>query len=84
MGQKSLKPCREPGGMLRYGIPAYRLPRGILNREIDRIESLGVKIEPGKKMGKEFGLEDLKSYDAIFMATGAWAENKTKNPGGRS
>ncbi len=64
------------------GFPPYRLPRGILNQEIDRIESLGVKIETGKKLGKDFGLEDLKSYDAIFLATGAWAENKPKIPGG--
>jgi len=71
----------QPGGMLRYGIPAYRLPRGILNREIDRIESLGVKIESGKRLGKDFGLEDLKSYTAIFVATGAWAENTPKIQG---
>jgi NADPH-dependent glutamate synthase beta subunit-like oxidoreductase len=80
-GAKVFEAMPQPGGMLRYGIPAYRLPRGTLNREIDRIESLGVKIEPGKRLGKDFGLEDLKSYDAIFMATGAWAENKPKIQG---
>jgi NADPH-dependent glutamate synthase beta subunit-like oxidoreductase len=80
-GAKIFEAMPQPGGMLRYGIPAYRLPRGILNREIGRIESLGVKIESGKRLGKDFGLEDLKSYDAIFMATGAWAENKPKIQG---
>jgi len=80
-GTKVFEAMPQPGGMLRYGIPAYRLPRAILNREIDRIESLGVKIEPGKRLGRDFGLEDLKSYDAIFMATGAWAQNKTKIQG---
>ena len=81
-GAKVFEAMPQPGGMLRYGIPAYRLPRGILNREIDRIESLGIKIMPGQKLGKDFGLEDLKSYDAIFVATGAWAENQPKIEGG--
>ncbi len=80
-GVRVFEAMPQPGGMLRYGIPAYRLPRGILNREIDRIESLGVKIEAGKRLGKDFGLEDLKSYDAIFLATGAWTENKPKIQG---
>lgn len=74
----------EPGGMLRYGIPAYRLPRGVLNREIDRILSLGVKIRTGARMGVAFGAEDLKTYDAVFLATGAWAENKPELPGADS
>jgi len=80
-GVKVLEAMPQPGGMLRYGIPAYRLPRGILNREINRIESLGVKIETGKRLGKDFDLGDLRSYDAIFIATGAWAENKTEIQG---
>ena len=76
-----LEAMAEPGGMLRYGIPAYRLPRGILNGEIDRILSLGVKIRTRKRMGIDFGFEDLKPHDAVFLATGAWAENKPKLPG---
>jgi NADPH-dependent glutamate synthase beta subunit-like oxidoreductase len=71
----------DPGGMLRYGIPAYRLPRKILNGEISRIESCGVDFETGKKFGKDFGLPDLKSYQAVFLATGAHAEQKPKIPG---
>lgn len=76
-----LEALSEPGGMLRYGIPAYRLPKSILNREIERILSLGVKIRTGKRMGADFGSEDLKTYDAVFLATGAWSENKPKLPG---
>jgi NADPH-dependent glutamate synthase beta subunit-like oxidoreductase len=80
-GVKIWEAMPEPGGMLRYGIPAYRLPRRILNQEIDRIESLGVKFDTGKRLGEDFGFEDLKSYAAVFLATGAWAENKPKIPG---
>jgi len=71
----------EPGGMLRYGIPQYRLPRKILDAEIKRIESLGVEVQTGKKFGSDLGLEDLKAYQAIFLATGAQAEQKPKIPG---
>jgi NADPH-dependent glutamate synthase beta subunit-like oxidoreductase len=60
--------------MLRYGIPAYRLPRKILDKEIERIESLGVQIQTGARFGSDLGLEDLQSYGAVFLATGAQAE----------
>jgi len=72
---------QEPGGMLRYGIPKYRLPRNILNREISRIKSLGVEIRTGKRLGGSFGPEELKPYEAVFLATGAWTEQKPKLPG---
>jgi NADPH-dependent glutamate synthase beta subunit-like oxidoreductase len=72
---------REPGGMLRYGIPKYRLPRNILNQEISRIKSLGVEIKTGKRLGGDLGPEELKPYAAVFLATGAWAEQKPKLPG---
>jgi NADH-quinone oxidoreductase subunit F len=63
----------RPGGMLVQAIPAYRLPREILAREIRMIEQLGVNIETGKKLGKDFSLKDLKAkgYDAVYIATGA-------------
>ncbi len=72
---------KEPGGMLRYGIPKYRLPRNILNQEISRIKSLGVEIRTGKRLGGDFGAEELKPYAAVFLATGAWAEQKPQLPG---
>ncbi len=66
------------GGMLRYGIPEYRLPKAILDWEIEGILSLGVEVHTGKKWGKDFTIEDLKKqgYDAIFIGIGAWAVRK--------
>ncbi len=66
----------EPGGMLRYGIPEYRLPRKILDKEIERIESMGVQIQTGTRFGSDLGLEDLRAYGAVFLATGAQAEHR--------
>ena len=61
------------GGMLRYGIPAYRLPKDILDKEIENIEKMGVKISYNKRLGRDFTIESLKSsYDAVFVAIGAW------------
>ena len=71
----------DPGGLLRYGIPEYRLPRKILFQEIKRIEKWGVKIKTGTKFGTHFGWEDLKSFAAIFLATGAHIDQKLKIPG---
>ena len=59
------------GGLLRMGIPPYRLPRDVLDREISAIESLGVEIRTGVPIGEEIRIEDLKNYQAVFVATGA-------------
>jgi heterodisulfide reductase subunit A-like polyferredoxin len=60
------------GGMLWVGIPSYRLPREVINREIDAIVSLGVEIKLNSPIGEAIKLEDLqKEYDAIFIAAGA-------------
>lgn len=63
----------RPGGMLVQTIPAYRLPRETLAREIRMIESMGVQIETNKKMGRDFTLKDLKEqgYEAVFIGIGA-------------
>jgi NADH-quinone oxidoreductase subunit F len=63
----------RPGGMLVQTIPAYRLPRETLAREIRMIEQLGVEIETGKALGKEFTIADLKAqgYEAVFIGVGA-------------
>jgi NADH-quinone oxidoreductase subunit F len=63
----------RPGGMLVQTIPAYRLPRETLAREIRMIEQLGVTIETNKKLGQDFTLQELrdKKYDAIFIGIGA-------------
>jgi len=59
------------GGMLRMGIPSYRLPKGVLDREISAIQALGVEIRTGIPFGEKLELGDLKDYQAIFIATGA-------------
>jgi NADPH-dependent glutamate synthase beta subunit-like oxidoreductase/Pyruvate/2-oxoacid:ferredoxin oxidoreductase delta subunit len=62
----------RPGGMLRYGIPSYRLPRHILDAEIEAIVKLGVKISCNTVIGKEKSLEKLKSeFEAVFIGIGA-------------
>ena len=62
----------KPGGMLRYGIPVYRLPRDILDAEIQRIEDLGVEIQCGVTIGNDLTLDDLRSqFDAVYLAIGA-------------
>ncbi len=61
------------GGMLRYGIPEYRLPKAILDDEIAEIASLGVKLENNVKLGKDISFEDYKAkFDAVIVAVGAW------------
>lgn len=64
----------EPGGMLRWGIPAYRLPRHILEAEINYIKALGVEIETNVTFGKDITLDSLKhqSFKAVFLGIGAW------------
>lgn len=62
----------RPGGMLVQTIPAYRLPREILAREIRMIEGMGVTIETGKRLGKDFTLAQLREqgYEAVFIGVG--------------
>ncbi|RJP65911.1 MAG: NADH-quinone oxidoreductase subunit NuoF [Candidatus Abyssobacteria bacterium SURF_17] len=62
----------QPGGMLRWGIPAYRLPRDVITREVRMIEHLGVDIETGMKLGRDFTLKSLKAdgYKAVFVGVG--------------
>jgi len=62
----------RPGGMLRYGIPAYRLPREVLDAEIQRILDLGVELKCGVVIGKDISLDQLRQdYKAIFVGIGA-------------
>ena len=60
------------GGMIAVGIPAYRMPRHILQRDIDIIQSMGVEIIYNTRIGKDISLPELKQkYDAVFLAPGA-------------
>jgi NADPH-dependent glutamate synthase beta subunit-like oxidoreductase/Pyruvate/2-oxoacid:ferredoxin oxidoreductase delta subunit len=62
----------KAGGMLRYGIPDYRLPQDVLDKEIKRIEDLGVEINCNKVIGKDIPYEDIQNnYNAIFVGIGA-------------
>jgi len=62
----------KPGGMLRWGIPGYRLPESILDAEIQKILDLGVELKCGVKVGKDVSIDELQqSYDAIYVALGA-------------
>jgi NADPH-dependent glutamate synthase beta subunit-like oxidoreductase len=61
----------EPGGILRWGIPQYRLPKDVLRKEVERILSLGVEMKTGTEVGKSFRFEDLKGFDALFVSPGA-------------
>ena len=71
------------GGMLRLGIPSYRLPRDILDRELSDIEAFGVKIRTGVTLGEDIRLEDLKDHQAVFISTGAHKSRGLQIPGGR-
>jgi len=62
--------AEEPGGILRLGIPDYRLPPRILSAEIKRIEAVGVEIRCRTRVGKDVPWEALDVYDAVFVALG--------------
>jgi len=66
----------EAGGMLRFALPEYRLPKSILHREIELIESLGVKFSFNTRVGVDLALNDLDDrFDMIFLSIGTWKES---------
>ena len=70
------------GGMLRYGIPEYRLPKDVLDKEIALIEKTGVKMVNGKKLGTDFTIASLKEEsDAVIVAVGAWKSSSMRTAG---
>lgn len=70
------------GGMLRYGIPQYRLPKEVLDKEIALIEKSGVKLVNNVKLGKDFTIQTLKEEnDAVIVAVGAWQSSSMRTPG---
>jgi NADPH-dependent glutamate synthase beta subunit-like oxidoreductase len=70
------------GGMMRYGIPAYRLPRDVLDAEIDRILALGVALECNERVDDVSAAMREGAYDATFLAVGAHVAKHTEIPGG--
>ena len=68
----------EPGGMMLFGIPDYRLPRKVVEREIKQILDIGIELRTEKKLGKDFTFDTLKAdgYEAVFLAVGAQLSRK--------
>ena len=70
------------GGMLRYGIPQYRLPKEVLDKEIAIIEKTGVTFKNNQKLGVDFTIASLKAEnDAVIVAVGAWQSSSMRTPG---
>ena len=79
-----LEALHVTGGVLRYGIPSFRLPREIIDREIEGLVDLGVHIETDKVIGRTFTVDDLlttRGYDAVFLGVGAGAPSFLGIPG---
>ena len=63
----------KAGGMLRYGIPEYRLPKAVVDDEIATIEAMGVEIVTGTMIGKDIPFDTVRNeYDAVLLGIGAW------------
>jgi len=72
----------EPGGMLRYAIPSYRLPKDVLEKEIQYIKDLGVEIKTNTVLGKDITLEGLENdYDSVLIAIGTQKNRSMSLPG---
>jgi NADH-quinone oxidoreductase subunit F len=72
----------EPGGMLRYALPEYRLPRAVIRSEVELIRRLGVNFQCGVAVGTDITLNDLDNqYNAVFLAIGTWKEAWVYLPG---
>ena len=70
----------EPGGMMRWGIPAYRLPRDVVHEEIARIAAMGATIACGRKVEDVLAEKQKGGFDAVFLAVGAQAANRLDIP----
>jgi len=73
----------KPGGMLRYGIPEYRLPKNILDKEIAHFDKMGgITIQCNQKLGDNLSLEELgKKYDAVAITIGSWKPSPMRAEG---
>ncbi|WP_367883448.1 FAD-dependent oxidoreductase [Thermococcus peptonophilus] len=73
----------ELGGMMRYGIPPYRLPRDVLDRDIATVIGTGIEVKTNTALGRDVTLEELREeYDAVFLGVGAWRSRRMGIPGG--
>ena len=72
----------EAGGMLRYSLPEYRLPKKVLDKEIELIERLGVMFQFNVQVGKDLEFDELaRRHDIVFLAIGTWREGRVNLPG---
>lgn len=70
------------GGMLRYGIPEYRLPKAVLDAEIDIIRAMGVRMITNTKIGEDLPFGKIRAdYDAVILGIGAWVSTGVRCPG---
>ena len=71
------------GGVLRYGIPEFRLPKDLLDKLLNRMLDLKIKFRPNTLIGPGITIDDMfrDGYDAIFIGTGVWKPNRLKIPG---
>ena len=71
------------GGVLRYGIPEFRLPKALLDKLLVRMNDLGIQFRPNTFIGPTISIDDMfeDGYDAIFIGTGVWKPNRLRIPG---
>ena len=72
---------KKAGGVLQYGIPEYRLPKKILNKEIKRLQNFGIEIKTKTRIGENVSWEKLLEHDAVFLATGVHKSRLLDVPG---
>jgi NADPH-dependent glutamate synthase beta subunit-like oxidoreductase len=73
----------KPGGMMRYGIPYYRLPEDVLDKEINQVLSTGIELKANHRLGVDFEIDQLKKggFEAVFVAVGAQQSKKIELEG---
>lgn len=76
----------KPGGMMRYGIPSYRLPEEVLDKEINQVLGIGIELKTGMRMGRDFDLKGLRDEGcvAVFLALGLQESRKLDLEGSQS
>jgi len=62
---------KEPGGVMRWGLPGYRLPKSVLKKEIQRILNLPIQIKTNVNVGEDISMDELTRFDAVFLSPGA-------------
>ena len=73
----------ETGGMMRYGIPEHRLPRSVIDREVENLKRYGIEIHTNTAVGKDITIEELQEHGAkaVFLGAGAWKGLKLRIQG---